>query len=107
METRYFKVEVSKASSNGQIRIVMRATEHLEPRTIASAHIFERCYDESILRGDLKWDSGRTGEYLPKAVRFFETGAEAARWIEEVRQRLHQLDQRVEFLKAEIEALPV
>ena len=120
MKTKYFAVKIRKQMTSGQIRLVMearyfengRSRDDFELYIVGGDHgdrawIFLRTTGDG-LRSSGRWDADMVNgksTYFTTNTTYHDTGAEAARWIEQVRAHLHKLDAHADHMLAEIAAL--
>jgi hypothetical protein len=119
MKTKYFMATLSKGIDSGMIEICVSATRYYPNGVDAKSECKNGCYGRNYgdkanifntsgnLRGsETLWDEGR-GTAKDTSYQLFPTGAAAAKWIQEIRERLIILDYHVNHLRAEVEALKV
>lgn len=120
MKSKYFAVKTRKQVTGGRIKLDMEA-RYFEAGQVRDdfldsqqgggagwrAHIFNKATD-MYLRSSGRWDDEKVGgESFHFAINttYHDTGAEASRWIERVRQHLHKLDTHHDHMFAECAAL--
>ncbi|MEM4720564.1 MAG: hypothetical protein QXT73_00705 [Candidatus Methanomethylicaceae archaeon] len=106
MQTKHFTVKIEKRLVGGEICITMGVRQ--QGGALAYIFVEDPSGDGYRLREDTFWSGGGPMGKLLSALssRRFKTAAEAARWIEEVRQFLLRLDAVCDERLREIEALP-
>jgi len=118
MRTKYFMAKIEKGMDGGQI-IVKVVTVHFYEGGVCAESVcspgssgggnkygWATClFVQGDLRTDKKWGADYVGA-VSMSTKRFNTGVEAGRWYEEIRQHLISLDHHVDHLSAEIATLP-